>query len=277
MFLKWRRRKTKLNDILQKATTPRAYSTYACVGVIATAVVAAICMHKYEKDKAERVEVLDADLSRADVIEEVKRTATTFVPVVAVAVGTMLCIKKADRKWMALNGMISTTCTLVTDRLNRYRSAMPGLAAAEVLHGFAKKPPDDEKQWFCIRGMTPGDELIYFQSTPEEVITAEYKLNRNFQIRGSASVREFFAFLGIQGEIMEKDEGDLYGWDIQTMFEDMGLEAAWIDFDERTYTDSNSGQQVTEISYLWDPVASVDGEPFAYEHQYAPYGLNPTE
>lgn len=267
MFLKWRRRKTKLNDILQKATTPKAYSTYACIGVVVTAVVTAICMHKHDEAKREIAD--DVEMTREEVIDEIKQVGSDFTPAIASAIVTMLLIKKADREWMNLNGVASTGYMIATNRLDRYRSAMPSVAAAEVLHGFAKKPPDDGKQWFCIKGFTPDDQVIYFQSTPYDVILAEYMLNKIFQIKGSASAEEFLKYLDVEPWEKDDDNSDrFFGWDMASMFEDQGLNYAWIDFDHRVYTDPESGQQVTEISYIWEPEFTKRGEP---------YGLSPCE
>ena len=45
----------------------------------------------------------------------------------------------------------------------------------------------------------------FFQCTMEQVLQAEYHLNRNFSLRGEASVNEFNSFLGIA----PTDDGDM--------------------------------------------------------------------
>ena len=51
---------------------------------------------------------------------------------------------------------------------------------------------------------------------------AEYNLNRNYILRGCASLNEFYEFLGLE----PKDYGDVLGW---TVYE----EIFWIDFNHR--------------------------------------------
>lgn len=65
----------------------------------------------------------------------------------------------------------------------------------------------------------------YFNATVEKAILAEYHFNRNFILRGRASVNEFYTFLGIP----EIDGGDVIGWDISVGEGFYGY--SWIDFD----------------------------------------------
>ena len=46
--------KLNLNELMHKATSPKAYSTYAVIGVIATTVITAICTRKQCKIEAEK-------------------------------------------------------------------------------------------------------------------------------------------------------------------------------------------------------------------------------
>ena len=177
---------------------------------------------------------------------------------------------------MELNDIVDTARLLAQDKLNNYRSFIPAAAAAEVVNGFGNRAPSETKKWFCIKGLTPEDEKIFFESTDVDVLYAEYCINRNLQYRCSASVKEFYAFLGIADKC-DREAGDYFGWDVSTMLEDWGLEFAWIDFGHRTYTDPESGTEITEITYLWDPEFTKDGAAYAYECEYAPYGLFPTE
>lgn len=65
----------------------------------------------------------------------------------------------------------------------------------------------------------------FFQCTMEQVLQAEYHLNRNFSLRGEASVNEFNSFLGIA----PTDDGDMLNWSMDDGF-------TWIDFDNRKVT-----------------------------------------
>lgn len=85
----------------------------------------------------------------------------------------------------------------------------------------------------------------YFETSIQQVIEAEYHLNRNFCLRGSATVNEFYDFLGLKGS----DKGDILGWDIND-------EYFWIDFNhiETTIDDGTpDGAEVVIIDVLNQP------------------------
>ena len=62
----------------------------------------------------------------------------------------------------------------------------------------------------------------YFESTIENVLLAEYYLNRNYILRGFARLNEFYDFLGLE----PTDYGNVVGWDVCG-------EIYWIDFNHR--------------------------------------------
>lgn len=64
----------------------------------------------------------------------------------------------------------------------------------------------------------------YFNRLPQEVRDAEYYLNRNFQLRGDASLNEFYDLLGLD----HVPYGDDVGWSIDAGVEFYGY--SWIDF-----------------------------------------------
>lgn len=266
----------KLTDICKKATTPQAFSTYAAIGVIATTILTVICTRKQCKIESEKnfqtdiSENKSEELTREEVIEEIKETAKVYVPAIASAVATIFCIKHSNSKWIDYNGFINASYITACDKTARYRALAPAAVGAELIQGLHGRKADEGQEWFCIKDF-PNHEDIYFQSTTADVIYAEYHLNRNFQLRGSASVREFFAFLGILDMFPEEYE-DYLGWDVGTMLED-GIEP-WIDFEHNHVTDPSTGQIINTIYYTWEPQFSAEREPLAYG--YMPIGSDVT-
>ena len=63
----------------------------------------------------------------------------------------------------------------------------------------------------------------YFETTIEQVMNAEYHLNRNYILRGYAYLNEFYHFLGIE----QTDYGSVLGWAPK----DEGM--YWIEFNHR--------------------------------------------
>ena len=264
----------KIKFVFDRVTSPKAFTTYAIIGVGVTVVMAILDTRKqckYENEKKSQEIDSGEQMTREELKEEVQTTVKNYVPTVASALATIYCINKAESKWIDYNSMLSAGMVATQDKLNRFRSAAPGIAAAEVIHGFSHQKAEEGKQWFCVEGFGIEPD-VYFQSTEADVIYAEYCLNRNFQCRGSASVREFFAFLDLLDQCTTEHEK--LGWDVGTMLEDWGLEFPWIDFDHYHITDPETNEEVTKIVYIWEPRFSEDGMPFSNPWEYLPAAHN---
>lgn len=84
-----------------------------------------------------------------------------------------------------------------------------------------------------------------FSSTLEDVIAAEYHLNRNFILRGYATLNEFYEFLGIE----PIEGGELLCWSIDAGCEYYGYQ--WVDFVNREHEDKDGGKWYSiEIVFL---------------------------
>ena len=265
-----------LNDIYKRATTPSAFSTYAVIGVIATTVLAIVCTRKQCQIEAEK-KAQTEEMTREEVIEEVKQTAKTYAPMVVSAAATIFCIKHANAKWINYNSLINANYIAARDKMARYRMLAPAAVGAEVLQGFENRPKKSEKvEWFCLKDCLvyydedgqPRCHDVYFQSTWADVIWAELNLNRNFVYNSSASIREFFAFLGILDQCPQEYDDDCFGWDVGTLLEDE--EALWIDFEHLTVTDPSTKEDIHMIAPVFEPSSSDDGRRFA--HGYSPIG-----
>lgn len=62
----------------------------------------------------------------------------------------------------------------------------------------------------------------FFECSMEQVLQAEYHLNRNFSIGGEVSLNDFYEFLGLA----PTEDGNLYRWSIEEGY-------IWIDFNNR--------------------------------------------
>ena len=82
---------------------------------------------------------------------------------------------------------------------------------------------------------------IYFTSTLERVMNAEYHFNRNFVLRGYAYLEEFLEMLGLDATL----GSDVIGWAVED-------ECYWIDFDHRKKT-LDDGREIIIITSLWAP------------------------
>ena len=82
-------------------------------------------------------------------------------------------------------------------------------------------------RWY--RHMT-GDIRFNFRTTMAAVLNAQYHVNRNLSVRGVCPLNEYLSFLGLD----EVDGGDVIGWDICYMIEEM--DCYWLDFDNHKTT-----------------------------------------
>ena len=78
------------------------------------------------------------------------------------------------------------------------------------------------------------------------MILAEYQFNRNFVLCGSASLNEFYEFLGIP----KISGGELLGWSIDISESFYGY--SWIDFDH-TFSVTEDGLECYIISLRFPP------------------------
>lgn len=282
------------NDISKRFTTPKAYSTYAAIGVVATAVIAVICTKKYcesENAKIPEDDILENKSEEEAVAESkksIKETVKIFAPVVASTIITLLCIKKSDQKWLERNQLINLAYRSACDRAAKYRLLAPAVATAEIAKdlkehqpGYIYEPPEPDVEWFCLSGIDVNGESknFYFQSTKLDVQEAKYHLNRNFIIRDMASLREFFAFLGILDQFPQELD-DSYGWEVYSMY-DGGLKP-WIDFEDDQIVDPSTGIPINCIRFTWEPWFSPDGSPMSYGYEFdcpfdPPYTCGPKE
>ena len=286
--------KFNLHDILAKLNSPKAYSAYAMVGVLATTSMAILNTRVHcRKNPPDKIS--EKELTREEAIEEVKDALITYIPTMICAGLTIGCIHKADMKWADYNSVINAAYIASRDKMARYRMLAPAAVGTELIQGLNGQKSEPDVEWYCIKDFPVnfGNEYddfdrpifetkdIYFQSTKADVIEAEYHLNRNFMLRQMASTREFFAFLGIT-DMHPEVFGDTLGWDVYTFLDD-GMEP-WIDFEHWHTIDESTGEVINMISFTWEPWFSEDGSPMSYgygegsgmTHSF-PFSLNPKE
>jgi len=246
-----------LKGLFDRATSPKAFATYALFGVGATITMAILntrkqCEHEYEKKS--QGENLEKESTPEETAEEIRTVVRNYIPTIVTAIATVYCINKAETKWIDYTGVINSVATNTQNRLRTLRSTAPALAAAEVLKDFSHKKPEEGLQWFSVCGTA--DHIVYFQSTMADVIFAEYALNQRFsEGYGSVSVYDFFELLDILDQCRE--EYDKLGWTYEKMIEDWGGEVQWIHFKHSWIFDEEIGEKIVSVDYI-DPPSFSD-------------------
>lgn len=185
-----------------RTAAPTICSCLAALGVIVTGVLSAKAALKAEST------INDENLSTKG---KVKKAAPVFAPPIVAGGATI--------------GLIFTA-----NALGQGQQAALAAGMASVYKSLQMKLTPQEVQ---ISGETDAKQTLtfyepfsmrYFERTMDEVLEAEYHLNRNFILRGDASMNEFYRFLGLE----ETPDGDEYGWSQCVGFDVYGYQ--WIDF-----------------------------------------------
>ena len=253
--------KEKIDYIFKMAQSPKAYVWYSCIGLATTVTLAIVETRELCKKEAAKT---PEEKNQQTKLNRAIEVATSY-PLTGVSFAiTVNCIGGIDKSWKKIANECSNNMIFWHNRAVSYRTAAPGLVAAELVHGFSKKPPDEGLEWFCLKDMAPyGD--IYFQSTKLDVLGAEYKLNKMFADKGTASVRDFANLLGIGDRI--DDDSDCYGWNSEYYYE--WGDFPWIEFGHNNIIDPETGITINELHPIWGPLVE-DAELLAEGHKLYP-------
>lgn len=194
------------------------------------------------------------------VIEMVQVCWKEYVPTVAVGIGSLACIFGANALSRRQQAALASAYTALASSFEAYRDKVKMLCGPGTDEMIEKtmeqekrdleddRPPWDEVQTFYLEGYPQ-----FFERTMEQVLKAEYELNRYFVLKGSATFNEFLQIL----DLPPMKDGDTIGWDEYIDEVDYGYR--WIDFSHRYY--------LTEDKMM---VCAID-------MPFGPHSLNETE
>lgn len=197
-------------------------------GVIATTISAAKATPKAirllenaEKEKEEKLTKFEA----------LKVACPVYFPTVLLACSTIVCIFGANVINKRTQASLTSAYALLNESYEKYKSKVAEMygddADTKIRNSIAIDKAKQEKQMVFY-----GEELMFydeysdrfFYRTMDEVRYAEYHFNRNFALRGYATLNEFYDFLGLP----HIDGGDSLGWSIE--MGEMFYGYSWIDF-----------------------------------------------
>lgn len=207
------------------------------VGVVATSVMAVKATPKALKKIDEAKEEKGEELSKW---ETVKVTGTTYIPTIIVGASTIACIFGSNILNKRQQASLASAYALVDQSYREYKNKVKELYGEET-HQEIIDAITAENVGINAPGFVSNDKLYvdeqcgeprlfydeygnrFFEATLEQVISAEYHLNRNYSLRGYTVLNEFYEFLGIE----PTDYGSELGW---ANYDD---DMAWIDFNHR--------------------------------------------
>lgn len=237
-----------------KKNAPTILTSLGAIGVVATAVTAVQAtpkavqlIERAEEEKGEKLTKL----------EVVKAAGPVYIPSVLTGIATITCIFGADALNKRRQAALLSAYALLDNSYKEYKAKVADIygeeadekvkasIAQDYYEGRPIEPEGDKKLFFDSFSMR------YFESTIEDVQRAEYKLNRDFEMKDAVSVNEFYELLGIE----PVENGDKYGWSTDACFEMYGN--SWIDFDHYKGT-LDDGLEYYILSMPFEPVYNFD-------------------
>ena len=197
-------------------------------GVIATAVTAGFGTIKASKLIAETREEKGEELTKLEIVCAV---APAYIPPVIIGVSTIACIFGANALNKRQQASLISAYALLKESYSEYRKTVTDI--------YGDDADDKVKSVICEKKyesseFKPNDENMlvfymesygdFFEASESDIYYAMYHFNRNFQLRGYATVAEFHEFLNLP--VKEADKA--IGWSDGDFYES-GL-VPWIDF-----------------------------------------------
>lgn len=206
------------------------------VGVVATAVMTVSATPKALKLLEKAEDEKGEELTKTEVVQI---AGPVYIPSIVIGASTIACIFGANMLNQRHQASIAGAYALIDSGYKEYRNKVKELYGDGMDKNIRAAIAKDKCEE--LGAYAPGHRSLdisgerrlfyeeyrgkYFETSIENVQNAEYHLNRNFAMRGDASLNEFYSFLGLE----PTKEGDIFGWDITTLTEE--YDAYWIDFD----------------------------------------------
>lgn len=229
------------------------------VGVVATTITAVKATPKVLRLIEEAEQNKGEELTKW---EKFKTATPTYIPTIGLGITTIACIFGSQILNKRQQAALMSAYALVDQSYKDYQRKLKELYGEEVDQEVREAIAIEKAEDVGVRGSYLGtncdlaleenngepqvfyDEHSgrYFEATIEQVLTAEYHLNRNYILRGYSYLNEFYDFLGID----ETDYGSVLGWAPN----DEGM--YWIDFNHRKL-ESDEGKDVYVIEMPFEP------------------------
>ena len=250
-----------MNELVRRSKvflSRNASTILTCVGgagVVATSVMAVKATPKalqlIEKAKEEKGEDLTT-------IETVKVAWKPYIPAMLIGASTMGCIFGANVLNKRHQAALASAYALLDTSYKEYKKKVSELYGEEANGRIVEEIAKDKYEEHPIE--VEGNNLLffdyfsgqYFESTMEDVIRAEYEINKQITLTGGARLNDFYELL----DIPSFEGGQCLGWSTGGLT--MSSWSTWLDFEhEKTVLDD--GLECYIITFADDPM---------YEYEY---------
>ena len=195
------------------------------VGVVTTGIMAVKATPKALKLIEEAKEEKGEDLST---LETVRVAGPSYIPTILIGVSTIACIFGANVLNQRNQAALASAYALLDSSFKEYKETLKELYGEEahqnIMDHIAIEKAKEVNVYGSYLGTTCelsadescGEPVLfydewsnrYFEATIEQVLTAQYHVNRNYILRGYSYLNELYEFLGLE----TTDYGSVLGW-----------------------------------------------------------------
>lgn len=222
------------------------------VGVVATSVLAVKATPKAMTLLKNAEEEKGEELTK---FEKFKVAGPAYIPSVITGVSTIACIFGANILNKHHQAALMSAYALLDNSYKEYRAKVEEIygedADKQVREEIAKdKYEESDKD---ENKVTFYDEYSgkYFESTMEDVLRAEYILNRDLSYHGYATLNEFYDLL----KLPMTDYGDILGWNASAVHEMQWY--SWVEFNHRR-VELEDGMYCYILEILTEPIPNFE-------------------
>lgn len=201
-------------------------SVMGSIGVVATAITAARAAPKAIKLLDDAREEKGSKLSKMEIAQIGFKT---YLPVGLVSAATITCIMSANVLSRNKQANITSAYALLDQSYKDYRRKVIEMYGEETDHKIIEAIAVDRAKEVRISASYMCDNVDlslddssgkpvlwyeeyskrFFEATLEQILSAEYHLNRNYILRGCATINEMYDFFGLD----PVEWGDDLGWE----------------------------------------------------------------
>lgn len=145
-------------------------------------------------------------LPKLTAIETLQACWKEYLPTIAVGTGSLICIFGANVLSRRQQASLASAYAALESAYQGYRRKVCSILGPDT-DAMIEKAVEQEKQ-DIEDDLPPWDEVqtfylpccgkaAFFERTMEEVVQAEYHINRNLVLRGEVTLNEFLSFLGL--------------------------------------------------------------------------------
>lgn len=248
-----------MNNLLRQTKTfvnRNASTILTCVGgvgVIATSVMAVKATPKamalLEKAKDEKGEELTA-------LEKVRFAGPVYIPSVITGVATLACIFGANALNKRQQAALMSAYALLDNSYKEHKAKTAELYGEDAnakIRAEIAKDHYDEKEFRELSKQLFFDDFSgrYFESTMENVIKAQYAINRTISLNGGAYLNEWYEELGLE----PTDYGNYLGWSSGLLMDCQWCD--WLEFGHEK-TVINDDLECIIITMSLDPMVDFE-------------------